>query len=247
MVLRKGYVSEIFASFQGEGARVGERHLFVRLAGCNIRCRYCDTPDSLERTARCRIDTGESVEWRDNPLSSADLRSLIETRIAAEPYLDAVAITGGEPLVQAGFLAQVLGSQPLGVPVLLETNGVLPKRLAQVVDRIDVVSMDIKPPSNTGEEPFWQEHAEFLKLAASRSLYVKILVDRGTAAAEISRAAQLVAENAPAADVFLQPVTRPDGSVDIDAATLARFHGVARAQHARIRIVPQTHKMMRVP
>jgi len=247
MVLRKGYVSEIFASFQGEGARVGERHLFVRLAGCNIRCRYCDTPDSLERTARCRIDTGETVEWRDNPLTSADLRSLIEARIAAEPYLDAVAITGGEPLVQAGFLVQVLGDQPLGVPVLLETNGVLPRRLAQVVDRIDVVSMDIKPPSNTGEEPFWKEHAEFLKLAASRSLYVKILVDRGTEAAEVSRAAQLVAENAPAADVFLQPVTRPDGSVDIDAAALARFHGVARAQHVRIRIVPQTHKMMRVP
>ena len=48
--MRPGYLSEIFVSFQGEGAHVGYRHLFVRLAGCNLRCRYCDTPDSRERT-----------------------------------------------------------------------------------------------------------------------------------------------------------------------------------------------------
>ncbi len=51
-------VSEVFSAIQGEAALVGERQVFVRLTGCNIRCTYCDQPEALERTAGpCRIET----------------------------------------------------------------------------------------------------------------------------------------------------------------------------------------------
>ena len=45
-----GFISEVFLSFQGEGIHVGRLQLFVRLAGCGLRCRYCDTVDA--RTSR---------------------------------------------------------------------------------------------------------------------------------------------------------------------------------------------------
>ena len=241
-----GFVSEIFTSFQGEGPRVGERHLFVRLAGCNIRCRYCDTPDSLVRTPRCRIDhVGARREWRDNPLASSALRVLIEAELAAAAdTVDAIAITGGEPLVQAQYLAEVLGDTPLPAPVLLEPNGVLPGQLARVIDRIDVVSMDIKPPSNTGEKAFWDEHARFLAIAQQRDVYVKVLVDDTTSGVDIARAARLVAGVAPTIPLILQPISRPEGGVAISGARLAELFDEARRWQAPVRVVPQTHKMI---
>ena len=42
-------MSEVFSAIQGEAALVGERQVFVRLTGCNIRCTYCDQPEALER------------------------------------------------------------------------------------------------------------------------------------------------------------------------------------------------------
>jgi 7-carboxy-7-deazaguanine synthase len=72
--VKPGYLSEIFVSFQGEGAHVGRRHLFVRLAGCNIRCRYCDTPDSLDRTATYTIhEPNRDADVRNNPADAAEL------------------------------------------------------------------------------------------------------------------------------------------------------------------------------
>ena len=55
----RGRVTKIFSSLQGEGLRVGERMVFVRLAGCPWRCRYCDTPESLD------FDSGEEMGTED--------------------------------------------------------------------------------------------------------------------------------------------------------------------------------------
>lgn len=243
-----GYVSEVFVSFQGEGAHAGERHLFVRLAGCNIRCRYCDTPDSLERTQSCVLEAGQATEERlANPLAVADLWHRLAAVVEREAPIDAIAVTGGEPLVQADFLAQLLADgAPGGLPVLLETNGMLPIQLAKVVDRIDVVSMDIKPPSNTGERPFWDEHERFLAVARGREVYVKVLVDDTTDVAEVGRAARLVAAGDPSARLFLQPITRPDGRVAIGPEALADLFKEARRHVLQVRVLPQTHKMMRI-
>ena len=55
-------IIEIYKSLQGESSYTGLPCVFVRLAGCNLRCGYCDTPDSLERTPTCTIhdcDGGE--------------------------------------------------------------------------------------------------------------------------------------------------------------------------------------------
>ena len=71
-----GYLSEVFVSYQGEGAHVGRRHLFIRLAGCNLRCSYCDTSYALDPPARFRLyQRGEVAQERQNPVSCEDLLS----------------------------------------------------------------------------------------------------------------------------------------------------------------------------
>lgn len=231
-------------SFQGEGAHVGERHLFVRLAGCNIRCVYCDTPDSLERTKQCcvyRLDGTKSMI--DNPLAAASLAALVKEFVASGP-VDAVAVTGGEPLLQAEFLREFLALAPLTCPVLLETNGILPVKLAQVIDLVDIVSMDVKLPSNSGERPFWNEHRQFAAIARRKELYAKILIDEQTTLADVRRAGALLSSEAPEITVFLQPIANRDGVPALTRRRLDETFLALRQEVASVRVLPQTHKIM---
>lgn len=52
-------VNEIFSSIDGEGLRTGELATFIRLAGCNLRCRYCDTEYALENNSGTEISVKE--------------------------------------------------------------------------------------------------------------------------------------------------------------------------------------------
>jgi len=243
--VKQGYLSEIFTSFQGEGAHVGRRHLFVRLAGCNLRCRYCDTPDSLVRTAAYavyRADGAPSIEH--NPVSAADLARTVGALIEQETPIDALALTGGEPLTQSEFLRAFLQAGRFRVPVLLETSGVLPHRLREVLPLVDIISMDIKPPSNTGEGAFWSEHAAFLDLAKTKELYVKVLVDETTTDEDVAHAASLLAPIEPAVPAFLQPIMDPTGRPTISTARLTHLYVLARYHLATIRVLPQIHKLL---
>lgn len=244
MQMARGALSEIFSSFQGEGLLVGQRHLFVRMSGCNLRCAYCDTPDSLERQPDYTLWLPGESRHGQNPISPADLSRFVDLFLDADASIDALSLTGGEPLMQAGFLREWLTEARLPVPVMLETSGMLPAALAEVVDLVDVVSMDLKLPSNTGEPPFWRQHEEFARLAARRTLYAKILVDERTEVGEFEQAVALLARVAPETPVFLQPVSDERGRPQAGEACLARLHALARRQLSRVRVVPQTHKLL---
>lgn len=118
-------VSEIFFSLQGEGTRAGMPCAFVRLAGCNLRCRWCDT--------RYAWDQGrpESIEQILRHVGAFRARR--------------VEVTGGEPLFQTESLALLKALCDEGYETLLETNGsldILP------VDRRVIRIMDVKCPSS---------------------------------------------------------------------------------------------------
>src|SRR5215471_4735294 len=103
-------VSEIFVSFQGEGLHAGRRHLFVRFGGCPLRCRYCDTPESLVPVETCRVLGPDGEHGLPNPLDVATLAHELRRLVATAPPLHAVAVTGGEPLAQVDFLDDWLGA-----------------------------------------------------------------------------------------------------------------------------------------
>lgn len=233
-------------SFQGEGLHVGRRHLFLRFAGCPLRCRYCDTPESLVRTADFVV-RGRAERRLPNPLSASDVLEIAAELVAeVGAAIDGVALTGGEPLSQSQFIAELLSSGDLASPTLLETSGTMPERLDGVVDRVDLVSMDLKLPSNSGETSFWHEHSDFLARVAGKA-YVKLLVDQATSDADVRRAATLVREVAPSTPVFLQPITASGGGVTISQDRLGTLFDLSRSIIADVRVLPQVHKMLRIP
>jgi len=244
---RAGNLSEIFVSLQGEGLHAGRRHLFVRFGGCPLRCRYCDTPESLTPVATCRVRAGEIERRLPNPVEVETLAEEVRRFERDAAPLHALAITGGEPLAQAGFLETWLGAYRPRLPILLETAGVFPERLERVLPGIDVVSLDFKCPSNTGERSRWDEHEACVVAVrrAGREVYVKMPVDETTDEADVARGAALLARLAPEVPLFLTPITEPAGTaLEIGAATLVRFQHLAASRHADTRVSPQLHKVI---
>lgn len=130
-------VSEIFASIQGETSYVGLPFAFVRLTGCNLRCRYCDTTYAY--------DDGEEF-----PLGEVVSRVTFFN-------IPRVTVTGGEPLLQEETPALVSTLLDLGHTVLVETNGTV------ALSRLDpraIKIMDVKcPGSGEAGKTDWENFA----------------------------------------------------------------------------------------
>jgi len=242
-----GNVSELFISFQGEGLHAGRRHLFVRFGGCPLRCRYCDTPESLVPVETCRVLGPDGEHRLPNPLDVATLANEVRRLAASSPPLHALAVTGGEPLAQVDFLEAWLGAAPPGLPVLLETAGIFPARLGRVLPHAAIVSLDFKCPSNTGERARWDEHEACVAaaLAAGCEVYVKMPVDAGTALDEVETGARLLSAVDRRVPLFLTPLTEPASArLTIGAHELERFHAAASRWLDDVRVLPQLHKVL---
>lgn len=234
---------EVFSSIQGEGPYVGYRQLFVRLAGCNACCSYCDTPESRQIPPQAHIQAQAQedrfVAW-PNPVQVQPLAGQINKLLRDMPH-HSVSITGGEPLGQPAALAALL---PLiNGKIYLETNGTLPAALTQVIHAVDIVSMDIKLPSIAGKS-FWNEHRSFLQIASRKEVFVKLVVGQNTTVEEYKTALQLIADVNPAIPLILQPVTHAVWGPS--AAAIAKFQETALHYLQQVRVIPQTHKFIGV-
>jgi 7-carboxy-7-deazaguanine synthase len=117
---------ETFVSIQGESTFAGLRCHFIRLSGCNLRCRYCDTLRAYGPGRVVRVS------------------ELVDEAVATDAAM--CEITGGEPLLQAGFpeLAARL-RDATGRPVLVETNG---SRDISCIPEGVVAIVDVKTPGS---------------------------------------------------------------------------------------------------
>ncbi len=138
-------VCERFYSIQGESTWAGLPCLFIRLAGCNLRCRWCDSTYSFEKGETCCV--AELVSW------------------ALSQPCPLVELTGGEPLAQAGaypLMDQLLAG---GKTVLLETNGSVD--LIRVPLAVCAI-VDVKCPGSGMLDSFCRDNLE--RLASRRAL-----------------------------------------------------------------------------
>jgi len=247
-------VVEIFSSIQGEGLLLGERQVFLRFAGCNLCCAYCDTLGAQvpPETARVERTPGRgdfvSVPSAMTPEQVADA---VRRLLRPHPGLHhSVSLTGGEPLLHAAFLQQLLPRLgDLGLGAYLETNGTLAEPLALLLPNLDVVCADLKLPSATGQGPLWDPHEVFLLTLAAhedptRLDFVKVIVAASSTAEEIDRAARLVAGVNPRLAMVLQPLTPTNAeTLAPSPAKMLDLQAMAKNHLTHVRVIPQTHRL----
>lgn len=123
-------IAEIFYSLQGEGSLIGVPSIFVRTSGCNLRCRWCDTP---------------YTSWQPE----GDERSLDEIleQVATFPGRH-VVVTGGEPMIAPGIVALTQRLRARGLHITIETAGTVFAPVA-----CDLMSISPKLANATPEGP----------------------------------------------------------------------------------------------
>ncbi len=241
-----GHVMEIFSAIQGEGPWVGIRQIFLRLYRCNLRCSWCDTPESFELTGKGKVETppgSRQFQEFENPISPQATVQLLLPFLSSSHH--SISLTGGEPLLQREFLVELL---PLlkqrKEKIFLETGGSLPELLEPVLDQIDFISMDLKLPSSAHERPLWDKHEQFLKLASKKESYVKIVLTKATLKEDILQALSLVKKIALSIPVILQPVTPVNGDLAPTETQMLEWHSLALSELPQVRVIPQVHKLI---
>lgn len=236
-------LSEMFASIQGEGPDAGIPAAFVRFAGCNLACSYCDTAYARSPSEKALVHAAGTETEIVNPVgidTIAEVLRSLGARVAT------VVITGGEPLVQGPAVCDLAERlRRAGYRLYLETNGTLPAAFAQARDLMDAVSMDLKLPSTQEGKWFEHEHLEFLRLLEGKHAAVKVIVTEEVGADELARGLDLVARVNRHLPVWLQPAFH-NGRPVVGGARLMAYQGIALERLTDVRISIQIHKVLDV-
>ncbi len=219
--ISKILVKEIFTSIQGEGPYIGQKHIFVRFTNCNLKCKYCDTDYS----------SSNSVEY-----SIHSLYDHIKTIDC-----NTISFTGGEPLLAAGFLLDFLSryKEKLNKKIYLETNGTLYKELNQIIDYIDIVALDIKLESTTGQKNRFLDNEKFLAIADKKEAFIKIVFDKDILDCEIKEVIRIAKEYNSL--IILQPKMPLDKDLEL-IKVFDKFY----CNYKNTRLIPQVHKFLNI-
>lgn len=149
-------VNEIFKSKQGEGPKTGTPSLFIRLQGCNLRCSWCDSKNSINHTNGIEMTAKDIINSTDGHFTN-------------------VVITGGEPLLQQNdpeFNKLVGAAVISGLSVEIETNGTIKPTFSNSEYCIYNVSPKL---SHSGMESRFNDEA--MKYFAQTEANFKFVVD----------------------------------------------------------------------
>lgn len=225
-------ITEIFSSLQGEGPYAGAKHIFLRFEECHMHCGYCD---EIHKTGRV---------WTLEEAFSEIMR--LEGESGPHTH---VSLTGGEPLLYLPFIKPLIEKlKNAGLPVYLETSGVLWKALEDVAADCAVIAMDLKPASVTHEKEYVNEHRRFLEIAKKYPMFLKMVISKEIRLDEYDALVAMTAETAPGAVLYLQPLTSSsEGHEDIQLMKLLydlQKRGQARLKDIRIGL--RLHRILNI-
>lgn len=230
-------ITEIFCSVQGEGPYVGNLQVFLRFAGCNLNCPYCDTDVQAAEACRYEEDPGSGIfQYIRNPLNPDQVGELVD------PFMNvhSLSLTGGEPLLYADFIMEL----DVGLPLYLESNMTLPDMARKVKDHVSFVSGDVKLTDEfQGEE--LKSHIErtietfrILRKTENRDCFCKIVMTRDIDPALVLGVAASISKYISC--IVLQPVTQYELRPDV--RTLLELQNELLGEIDTL-IIPQTHRM----
>ena len=193
-----------------------------------------------------------------NPLDRAGLEELLQRLAEAHgAQLEdlVLAITGGEPLEQVGFLRAWLPQAPTAV--LLETAGIHSSALAEVLPWLRYVSLDAKDPADLRSGAEWNDFSACLQACSAEAatrpdeqpldFWTKFIVTENTTSDWLQEQLSAVAEQVPGARVYLQPVTpRPGAPLPPHPDILLQQVLLAAPLGLDLRVLPQIHPLLEI-
>jgi organic radical activating enzyme len=234
-----GKIDEVFVSIQGEGLYLGSLQIFIRLSGCNLRCKSCDTKKTWKDKKYANFITlDDKIIKIKNPINCEFLIKKLKLLYPKE--INYIVLTGGEPLLQIDFLKDFLINLK-DKKIYLETNGTLPDNFKLIRDYVDIVSLDIKLPSFLGRYlDFIEEYNKFIEFAKPKHTFIKIVINTKTQKEELLEVYRKIKgiENLP---LVLQPASFGSRLIKKILYFQQLLLNYAKEE---IRVVPQIHKLL---
>ncbi len=248
-------MAEVFNSWQGEGGSVpgsafGRRQIFVRFAGCDLHCQWCDSKQYINasRVSRWRYEvepfTGK-FEYRPNPASVDEVVDAVLRLDTGD--IHSISYTGGEPTLQVKPLKALMERmKELGFDNFLETHGGLPELIKEVAPLVDYASVDIKDETAKATED-WKglvlrevESIRILKESGAKA-YAKLVVTGETKLENVRWYAELLKDLAPL-------VIQPREPIEVSQERLMEFYREASLIMGRknVGLSFQVHKYLNV-
>ena len=216
----EGYLVEIFSSYQGEGGSVrgstfGRRQIFIRFAGCDLKCLWCDTAQSRNpQYPECKVEKIPGT-WK-----FATYKNPVDEEFVIDQILNlstkdfhSVSLTGGEPTFQEEFFYRVANRlYDLEIPIFLETNGYFPDRIEKIAPLISYACVDIKDRSaksikGSEWDKLVEKELESISILNSHpvKVFAKIVVTEKTSLEDVRMYADKLRELV--VPLVIQPVT----------------------------------------
>ncbi|MHA2357514.1 MAG: radical SAM protein [Candidatus Heimdallarchaeaceae archaeon] len=244
--MSRGYIQEIFSSFQGEGSAIegscyGLRQIFLRFAGCPLAlgihgtkgCTWCDSPKAKGKHPRnylVETDAGsQKFEKYDNPVTVNNVIKSVTNLTTND--LHSISLTGGEPLYQPQFAERIISKlKEREYKIYLETAYCEDlKYLERISNMIDFACIDVKDDSS-GASLEWEKlilleinMCRILKKAGVK-VFAKTVITKSSKYSDFEKIAELCGEiEVPLA---IQIVTPPKNS-DIRPPTWEQINDIS--------------------
>lgn len=208
-------VNEIFKSIDGEGLRTGELTTFIRLAGCNLRCSYCDTCYALKNSNGTEMSVDEIVK----KAKKMDYRN--------------ITLTGGEPLIHKDVDDLISKLCENGFYVNIETNGSVPID-KYILNKNILITMDYKVPSSGVEKSMNLSNLEKLR----ENDVLKFVIGKG----DFERVEQVIKNHSIKSYIYLSPVF---GEIEpVELVDFMKNMHIKGIDMSKMRVQVQLHKII---
>ncbi len=238
-MLNQIHLSEIFTSIEGEGILFGTKTMFIRFAGCHLKCYWCDTPYALE------IKGGKKYSF-------PDAKKIIDDNLQPNTYK--VNFTGGEPLLQyeaVKELARYIKEKNDKIFTYIESSCYDYNRFNEILPFIDICKVEFKMSDSNAvdykhHDNLINNELECLKIAIQNKklTYIKIVITSLTNISEFKGLIEKIFSKINKADLtgfIIQPTTSFN---EPSMKKLLEFYDIVYPFYNEVRVVPQLHKLI---
>jgi organic radical activating enzyme len=235
---KKIQLSEIFTSIEGEGILFGTKTMFVRMAGCHLKCYWCDTNYALA------MNSG-------NTYSIDQVKKMMKEQLQNNTYK--INFTGGEPLIQYEAVKDLakFTKEDLGLRTYIESSCYDINRFNKIIPYIDICKIEFKTKDSEAVDIKHYEHllnneVECLRTAIENKkiTFIKIVVSNSTTVKEFKKLIEIIfntVKSEELAGFIIQPTNNiNEPTVD----RLLQFYDLIYPRYNEVRIIPQLHKII---